>query len=65
MNAGNLKEKLASNSCHIHKQQADMTVLENGNLNIKTCCILFKTQLHLMVSKQEEELVDDFPVLGK
>lgn len=63
MNLTNLKEKLGNNICHIHKQQPEMTTLENGNLKINTCCILFKRQLHLLlVDKQEEKLVDNFPM---
>jgi len=64
MNAFNLKEKLGNNSCHIHKQQPALTILDNGNLKIKTCCLLFKAQLHLLVDKQYEKLVDDFAGLG-
>lgn len=64
MNASDLKEKLGSNSCHIHKQQPAMSILENGNLKIKTCCMLFKTQLHLLVDKQDEKFVDNFPELA-
>ncbi len=55
MNVSNLKEKLENNSCHIHKQQATMTILENGNLKINTCCLLFKAQLHLLVENQDEK----------
>ena len=61
MNISDLKEKLEINSCHIHKQQPSMAILENGNLNIKTCCILFKHQLHLLVDEQDEKVVDIFP----
>jgi len=55
MNVSNLKEKLENNSCHIHKQQPTMTILENGNLKINTCCLLFKAQLHLLVENQDEK----------
>lgn len=64
MNASDLKESLGNNACHIHKQQPAMTILENGNLKIKTCCLLFKTQLHLLVDQQDEKLVDGFQGLG-
>ena len=64
MNAINLKENLEKNTCHIHKQQPAMTILANGNLKIKTCCILFKTQLHLLIDKQDETLADDFSEMG-
>lgn len=60
MNITDLKEKLENNACHIHKQQPTMTFLENGNLKIKTCCLLFKAQLHLLVDKQDEKYVDNF-----
>lgn len=60
MDISNLKEKLEMNSCHIHKQQPSTTILENGSLHIKTCCILFKHQLHLLVDEPNEKAVDIF-----
>lgn len=59
MNVNDLKEKLGNNTCHIHKQQPVMNILENGTLKIKTCCLLFKTQLHLLVDKQDEKHLED------
>ncbi len=59
MNVSDLKEKLENNSCHIHKQQPTMNVLGNGKLKIKTCCLLFKTQLHLLIDGQDENHVDE------
>ena len=52
MNLIDLKEKLANNSCHIHRQQPELTILENGNLQFDTCCLLFKAQLNLLVDEQ-------------
>ena len=55
MNINDLKEKLEKNSCHIHNQKPITTISENGDLNFKTCCILFEQQLHLLVDKQNEK----------
>lgn len=63
MKVNDLKEKLENNACHIHKKQPAMTFLENGNLKINTCCLLFKTQLHLLVKEQEEKYLDGFPAV--
>lgn len=60
MNAGDLKEKLENNACHIHKQLPTMTILDNGTLRINTCCLLFKAQLHLLVDKQNRKHVEGF-----
>ena len=54
MNTDNLK-KLEANICHIHKQKATMSILEDGNLKIDTCCLLFEAQLHLLIEKQDEK----------
>lgn len=54
MNTNILKEKLAQNICHIHKQEPVLNILENGSLQIKTCCILFKNQLHLIANEHDE-----------
>lgn len=50
-----LKEKLQNNTCHIHKQQPSTTIGENGDVNIKTCCILFEKQLQLLAGDQNEK----------
>lgn len=63
MNVVNLKEMLGRNTCHIHKHQPIMTILENGNMKIKTCCLLFKKQLYLLVNEKDEKYLEDFPGL--
>lgn len=63
MNVTMLKEKLEINACHIHKQHPTVAIAENGNLKIKTCCLLFRSQLHLLVDKQDEKHLEDFSVL--
>jgi hypothetical protein len=55
MNINILKEKLEKNPCHIHKQLPITTLSENGDLRIKTCCILFEKQLNLLVDQQYEK----------
>ncbi len=63
MQLNDLKEKLENNACHIHKKQPKTNFLEDGNLKINTCCLLFKTQLHLLVKEQEEKYLDGFPAV--
>lgn len=63
MSITELKEKLENNACHIHKQLPVMAILENGNLKINTCCLLFKSQLHLLAGEQDEKHIDNSPVL--
>ncbi len=63
MNLSNLEEKLANNTCHIHKQQPEFAILENGNLKFETCCLLFKKQLNLMVDNYNEKQGSNFAVV--
>lgn len=53
-----LKEKLENNCCHIHNERPLMTILETGTLDIKTCCLLFERQLHLLVDQQDEKYLN-------
>ena len=55
MNINDLKEKLEKNTCHIHNQTPIATILEDGHLNFKTCCILFEQQLNLLAEVQNEK----------
>lgn len=55
MTLNDLKKKLENNTCHIHKQQPITSISENGDLNVKTCCILFEKQLNLLVDGQNEQ----------
>jgi hypothetical protein len=59
MSSIDLKEKLENNSCHIHQQKPVMSLQENGKLKLKTCCILFKNQLNLLVDEQDQKHIDD------
>ncbi len=63
MIVNDLKERLENKTCHIHKQQPKTNSLENGNLKINTCCLFFKTQLHLLVKEQEEKSMGEFPAV--
>ncbi|GEO12092.1 hypothetical protein [Segetibacter aerophilus] len=50
-----IKEILHSQLCHIHHQRAEIAVLPNEKLVVKTCCILFKEQLNLLALKDGKE----------
>jgi len=54
MDSFELKERLESISCHIHGDAAHVTILENGSVEIESCCLLFRYQLLLMAGEDEK-----------
>lgn len=53
MKTQDLKGKLESQCCHIHHEKANL-IEDEGKLDIKTCCLLFKSQLKLLIEHESE-----------